>query len=81
MISISINVSKINKEYLYEGKNGKYLNVVLFKLETPDQYGNDFKAVQGLTKAQREAGLKGNILGSAKTMGGSKPTSGGEDVL
>lgn len=81
MISISINVSKINKEYLYEGKNGKYLNVVLFPLDAPDQFGNNYKAVQGLTKEQRAAGLKGNILGSGRTMGGSKPTSGGEDVL
>ena len=81
MISISINVSKINKEYLYEGKNGKYLNVVLFPLDAPDQFGNNYKAVQGLTKEQRAAGLKGNILGSGRTMGGSKPTSGGEDIL
>jgi hypothetical protein len=81
MISVTINVSKVNKEYLYEGKNGKYLNVVLFPLDAPDQFGNNYKAVQGLTKEQRAAGLKGNILGSGRTMGGSKPTSGGEDVL
>ena len=80
MISVTINVSKINKDYLYEGKQGKYLNIVLFPTEN-DQYGNDWKAVQGLTKEQRKAGLKGNILGSGRTMGGSKPTSGGEDVL
>jgi hypothetical protein len=81
MISITINVSKINKEYLYEGKQGKYLNIVLFPTEN-DQYGNDYKAVQGLTKEQRAAGLKGPILGNGKNVGTArKPTSGGEDVL
>ena len=80
MISVTINVSKVNKEYLYEGKNGKYLNVVLFPLDTPDQFGNNYKAVQGLTKEQRKAGLKGNILGNGKNIGAAK-TSGGEDVL
>lgn len=81
MISVTINVSKINKEYLYEGKQGKYLNIVLFPTEN-DQYGNDWKAVQGLTKEQRAAGLKGPILGNGKNVGAArKPTSGGEDVL
>ena len=81
MISITINVSKINKEYLYEGKQGRYLNIVLFPTEN-DQYGNDYKAVQGLTKEQRAAGLKGPILGNGKNVGAArKPSSGGEDVL
>ena len=80
MISVTINVSKINKEYLYEGKQGKYLNIVLFPTEN-DQYGNDWKAVQGLTKEQRKAGLKGAILGNGKNIGAAKPTSGVEDVL
>ena len=80
MISVTINVSKINKEYLYEGKQGKYLSIVLFPTEN-DQYGNDWKAVQGLTKEQRAAGLKGNILGSGRTMGGGRNTNSGEDVL
>jgi hypothetical protein len=80
MISVSINVSKINKEYLIEGKQGKYLNLVLWPTEN-DQYGNDYKVVQGLSKEQRAAGLKGNILGNGKNIGRPKPTSGGEDVL
>ena len=80
MISVTINVSKINKEYLYEGKQGKYLNIVLFPTEN-DQYGNDWIVKQSLTKEQRAAGVKAPIIGNGKNMGGSKPTSGGEDVL
>jgi hypothetical protein len=66
MITVNIETGKINKEFLVKGKNGKtYLDVVLF--ETPDsEYGNDYVAVQGVTKEQRNEGKKGPIIGNAK---------------
>jgi len=68
MISISINVSKIDKAHLYEGKQGKYLNLVLW--ETPDDtYGNDYRVVQGVSKEARASGVKGAILGNGKVVG------------
>ena len=68
MISVSINVTKIDKAHLYEGKQGKYLNLVLW--ETPDdKYGNDYRVVQGVSKEARAAGTKGAILGNAKIVG------------
>jgi hypothetical protein len=68
MISISINVSKIDKAHLYEGKQGKYLNLVLW--ETPDdKYGNDYRVVQGVSKEARASGVKGAILGNGKIVG------------
>ena len=65
MITLSIDVNKIDKTKLIPGKKGTYLNMVLF--ETPDdQYGNDFVVKQGLTKEERERGEKGVILGNGK---------------
>lgn len=68
MISVSINVSKIDKAHLYEGKSGKYLNLVLW--ESPDdKYGNDYRVVQGVSKEARASGVKGAILGNGKILG------------
>ena len=65
-----IDVMKIRKEILFAGKNGaKYLDFVL--LESPDNaYGNDFMVTQSISKEEREAGVKGPILGNAKFLKG-----------
>lgn len=66
-ITISINVTKILKDYIYEGKSGKYLNLVLFEnKDGPDQYGCTHVVKQDLGKEAREKGIKGPILGNAK---------------
>ena len=68
MISVSVNVSKIDKAHLYEGKNGKILNLVLW--ETPDsEYGYAYRVNQGVSKEARLKGIKGAILGNAKVFG------------
>ena len=65
LINIQINVSEIDKNKLFEGKKGKYLNAVL--IPTPgNQYGNDYMIVQSITKEERERGDKGKVLGNAK---------------
>lgn len=68
MITVKVDVSKINKEFLFQGKTAKYLDLILF--ESPDdKYGNDYRVVQGVSKEARAAGQKGAILGNAKIMG------------
>jgi len=76
LISISIDVSKIDTKRLYKGKKGQYLSATLFLKEEVDQYGNNGFIVESITKEEREQGKKGTILGNAKFMvtGGSKPT-------
>lgn len=70
-IKVKINVGKIDKEALYKGAKGTYLDVVLW--ETPDdQYGNDYRVVQDLPRERRDAGERGEILGDAKNFGNSK---------
>ncbi len=67
-ISCKINVSKINKERLFKGAKGTYLDCVLIP-SSNDQYGNDFMIIQGVTKEERLAGKKGEIIGNAKFFG------------
>lgn len=74
MIIVSIDVTKIDKTHLKPGKpraDGsipKYLDIVLMEVDD-DKYGNDFRANQGVSKEDREAGVRGAILGNAKHVG------------
>lgn len=68
MISLKIDVSKIDKSRLFQGTKGTYLDAVL--IETPNnQYGDDYMIVESVSKEEREQGVKGAILGNAKTLG------------
>lgn len=66
MISVKINASKIDKNHLYAGKSGKYLNCFLIpnKDGQPDQYGQDGFVAQSVSKEARARGEKGLIIGS-----------------
>jgi hypothetical protein len=70
MITGKIDVKKIDKDELYQGSKGTYLDIVLYAntddtgAEVPDQYGNDGVIKQGLSKASREAKKKQPILGN-----------------
>jgi len=66
-ISLSINVTEIEKARLIDGKKGKYLNATVFvDLDNADQYGNHGMITQDVSKEEREAGAKGPILGNVK---------------
>ena len=80
MIVIKIDVTKIDKLRLFPGKNGaKYLDLALIENKNgEDQYGNTHMVVQSVSKEERENGIKGPILGNAKTIGradGPRPPS------
>ena len=64
-----IDVTKIDKARLFQGKTGaRYLDIAL--IETPNnQYGDSHMIVQSVSKEEREAGVKGNILGNIKEVG------------
>ena len=66
LISLSIDVDKLDVKRLYKGKKGKYLSATLFLKEEVDQYGNNGFIVESITKEEREAGQKGTIIGNAK---------------
>ena len=67
---IKIDVTKINKDWLFQGKNGrKYLDVIV-KDAKDNNYGDQYMVVQAVPKAERDKGTKyGPILGSGKDLG------------
>ena len=74
MKRVKINVSKIDRSAIYEGKNGKYLDLVLWdNKDGVDQYGNDGFVTQDIGKERRLAGEKGEILGNWKDVDRDKP--------
>jgi len=74
MITLKIDVTKINKSRLYKGEKGTYLSCTM--IDTPNSEYGDYMIVEETTKAEREAGTKGTILGNAKII---KPKT--EDVF
>ena len=66
MIQLKIDVSKIDKTKLYNGKKGTYLDATLFLNDQVDQYGNHGFIVQSVSKEERESGVKGAVLGNVK---------------
>jgi hypothetical protein len=65
-ISIKLDVTKIDKAKLYKGDKGTYLDATILMKDEPDQYGNIGMIVQNVSKEEREAGVKGAILGNVK---------------
>jgi len=66
-IRISIDVKKIEKSRLFEGKKGTYLDLTTFiDPNNPDQYENHGFISQSTDKEEREAGVKTPILGNCK---------------
>jgi hypothetical protein len=75
-ISININIDKIDKKRFFDGKKGRYLDLVLF--ETPESEYGDY-----MVKQRGEKGERMPILGNGKYFkpkDGKKPASKeGED--
>ena len=78
MIVMNINVSRVDKSALYDGKNGKYLSLTLHeKKDGVDKFGNHGFVSQDIGKERRMKGEKGPILGSYKHVGGYTKQAGG----
>ncbi len=78
-ISVSIDVTKIEKARLFKGAKGTYLDLTAFvDLDEQGQYGDNGMIVQSVTKEERQQGVKGPILGNVKVFyrddqGGQQP--------
>lgn len=69
IIAASIDLAKLDKTRIVEGKNGaKYYNITIMCNDTKDQYGNDVAIQTGLTKEERAAGTKATYVGNGKTV-------------
>ena len=65
IIRLKIDVKKIDKDRLFTGSKGTYLDATVFLDDSPGQYGDNGMITQDVSKEEREAGTKGNILGNA----------------
>jgi len=66
-VSVRIDVTKIEKERLYKGAKGTYLDLTTFiDTENKDQYENNGFISQSVSKEERDAGVKTPILGNVK---------------
>jgi len=68
IVNCKIDLSKIDNSKLFKSdKTGSiYLDCAILLRDDEDQYGNRGMIVQEITKEEREAGKKGNILGNVK---------------
>ena len=77
LLSVSIDVTKINKSELISGEKGTYLNLTVSLNDTPDKFGNTVSAWQSQSKEEREAKVDRNFLGNGKVVydsdGAKKP--------
>ena len=66
-INVSIDVTKIDKARIHEGKKGKYIDLTTFiDTDNADQYENNGFISQSTSKDEREQGVKTPILGNCK---------------
>lgn len=67
-VNLKIDVTKIDKEKLFRGEKGTYLDSTVFiDIDNKGEWGDNGMITQDLTKAERDAGVKtgGAILGNA----------------
>ena len=72
ILKLKIDLSKVDKSKLFKSEKGAtYLDCTILLKDNGevDQYGNNRMIVQDGSKADREAGIKGVILGNSKPMG------------
>ena len=84
-LSVRIDVTKIEKERLYKGSKGTYLDLTTFvDTDQVDQYDNNGFISQSVDKEEREQGVKAPILGNVKvfyTDGESAPVQSNSALI
>ena len=65
-VSLKIDVTKINKDRLFQGAKGTYLDATVFiNLSEKSEYGDNGVIAESVSKEERDSGIKGPILGNA----------------
>ena len=68
IISASIDLTKINKSKIYEGKKGKYYPITIVLNDEPGQYGDSGYIMTEQTKDERDAKAAKEYLGNVKVV-------------
>lgn len=66
LISIKIAVFKIDKNRLFKGEKGTYLDADLWINDTPDKFGNDASVSMTQTKEERTSKKPKIYIGNGK---------------
>jgi len=66
-LSISIDVTQIDKKKLVKGNKGVYLDLKTFiDVEKPNEHGNVGFVTQSISKEENDKGVRAPILGNVK---------------
>ena len=68
IIATSINLNKIPKDKIVEGKKGKYLPITITLNDELDNYGNNGPVCVQQTKEERDAKVEKVYLGNVKVV-------------
>ena len=68
IISASIDLTKIDKAKIYEGKKGKYYPITVVLNDEPGQYGDSGYIMTEQTKEERDAKAQKQYLGNVKVV-------------
>ncbi len=73
LVSIRIDLDKVDNARIYQGAKGRYLDIVGVLTETSDQYQNNGFVTQQITKEERQQGVKMPVLGNFKKLADLQP--------
>jgi len=68
IIATSIDLTKIPKDKIIEGKKGKYLPITITINDEIDQFGNQGPVTVQQTKEERDAKVEKTYLGNVKVV-------------
>ena len=69
IISVSIDLNKLDKSRIIEGKNGaKYYNFTINVNDEKDQYGNDASVTISQTAEERQAKAQRTFVGNGRVV-------------
>ena len=75
IISVSIDLTKLDKSRIIEGKNGaKYYNLTINVNDEKDQYGNDASVITSQTQEERQAKAPKTYLGNGRVVWSNNST-------
>lgn len=68
IITFNLNLSRLDKSKIVQGKKGSYYPITAFVNDETDQFGNNVAIATGLTKEEREAGAKTDYICNGKVI-------------
>jgi hypothetical protein len=78
LIKASIDVTKIKKEHIFEGKKGKYINIDIWINDEVDEYGN----IAGIKQSYKEGNdFNSHYIGNGKDPKAPPPQAQAQEVV